>query len=286
MQFVWHDHIDSFLESTLTYLEKDEAINNLMLGIALRIQKDPAYYPEFKLMTITNTTGLVLAAVITPPEKIILYSPRSEYQEALNLLVQELTQHQIPIPGVIGPKQLAERFAQLWSQHHSCQIALDMHLRAYELRKVNQSVIGPGYLRVATDADLNFLIDGMINFHFDAKLDAVPDREKYTERAKKALAAGSVYLWEHQGQVVSMAAASRPTLHGITIGMVYTPRELRGHGYATSCVAALSQQLLESGYQFCALFADLANPTSNSIYQKIGYQPVGDFTSYLFVSSH
>ncbi len=70
--------------------------------------------------------------------------------------------------------------------------------------------------------------------------------------------------------------------HGIVVSLVYTPRALRGRGYASACVAALSQQLLDAGWQFCALFTDLANPTSNDIYQRIGYRPVCDFNEYDF----
>ena len=88
-------------------------------------------------------------------------------------------------------------------------------------------------------------------------------------------------VWDN-GQPVAMAAKVRPTRNGMTISLVYTPPEQRRHGYATACVAALSQQLLDEGWQFCTLFTDLANPTSNSIYQKIGYQPVADFNDYLF----
>jgi hypothetical protein len=62
--------------------------------------------------------------------------------------------------------------------------------------------------------------------------------------------------------------------------MVYTPPELRRRGYASHCVAELSRALLAEGYDFCALFTDLANPTSNHIYQEIGYRPVCDYDSY------
>ncbi len=68
------------------------------------------------------------------------------------------------------------------------------------------------------------------------------------------------------------------------IGPVYTPPEQRGHGYASALVAGVSQWLLDAGNQFCFLFTDLRNPTSNHIYQVIGYQPVGDFTEYSFSS--
>ncbi|MFN8562638.1 MAG: GNAT family N-acetyltransferase [Anaerolineae bacterium] len=68
------------------------------------------------------------------------------------------------------------------------------------------------------------------------------------------------------------------------IGPVYTPPELRGRGYASGCVAGMSQILLDTGRQFCFLFTDLRNPTSNHIYQVIGYEPVCDFTDYAFDS--
>ncbi len=66
------------------------------------------------------------------------------------------------------------------------------------------------------------------------------------------------------------------------VNLVYTPPELRGKGYATNCVAALSQKLLDDGYKFCSLFTDLSNPTSNDIYSKIGYNPIADFIVYDF----
>jgi hypothetical protein len=82
-----------------------------------------------------------------------------------------------------------------------------------------------------------------------------------------------------------MAIQVRPTRSGISVSGVYTPPEHRKHGYASACVAALSQQLLDQGYKFCSLFTDLANPTSNKIYNRIGYQPVSDFDKFKLVPS-
>jgi predicted GNAT family acetyltransferase len=79
-----------------------------------------------------------------------------------------------------------------------------------------------------------------------------------------------------------LAGAARPTVNGIAIGPVYTPPQFRGKGYASSLVAKLSQHLLDQGRTFCTLFTDLANPTSNRIYQNIGYRPVCDYTVYRF----
>jgi hypothetical protein len=101
--------------------------------------------------------------------------------------------------------------------------------------------------------------------------------------AERRLTLGEIYLWEESSRPVSLAAHGRQTPHGVVIGPVYTPPDQRGHGYATALVADLSAALLARGFQFCALFTDLANPTSNSIYQKVGYRPVGDFLECTFV---
>ena len=282
MQLTWHSDIHSFLDQTLAYLENDEAINNLMLGIALRLQKDPAYCSAVEFVTLSDERGLVLAGLMTVPEKLVLYSPAGVCSEAITQLATSLLEKNIQIPGVVGPKKLSEKFATAWAERTNCAVDLDMHMRVYELREVNQSLIGEGHLRSIGEQDLEFLIEGIEEFMKDASLDASPDHEKCAELARRRLSDQSAFLWEHNGEAVSMAAKSRPTRHGVTINLVYTPQELRGRGYATSCVAALSQKLLDAGYQFCSLFTDLANPTSNSIYQKIGYQSIGDFDGYYF----
>jgi predicted GNAT family acetyltransferase len=81
-----------------------------------------------------------------------------------------------------------------------------------------------------------------------------------------------------------MAVKGRSSEKGMTVGYVYTPPELRGRGYATSCVAELSRNILQNGKEFCMLYTDLANPTSNSIYRKIGYEEVYDSVEYTFAT--
>jgi predicted GNAT family acetyltransferase len=79
-----------------------------------------------------------------------------------------------------------------------------------------------------------------------------------------------------------MAATTRPTRSGCSINTVYTPPRHRRRGYATAAVAALSDALLKGGRRFCCLYTDAANPTSNSIYAKIGYRPIRDDAELAF----
>ena len=92
----------------------------------------------------------------------------------------------------------------------------------------------------------------------------------------------TVYLWVDDGRPVSMTGAGGLTPNGIRVGPVYTPPGDRGHGYASNLVAQVSQAQLDSGRTYVFLFTDLANPTSNKIYQAIGYEPVNDFDEWEF----
>jgi hypothetical protein len=153
-------------------------------------------------------------------------------------------------------------------------------MRVYELRQVIPPEHPGGRMREAVEADLALASGWVLGFLRDAKLHDPP--EMALKALRNRIAEHQIYLWETDGKPVSMAAAARPGVRGTTVNLVYTPPERRRRGYATACVAALSQRLLDAGYEFCTLFTDLANSTSNSIYQKIGYRPVCDFNEYLF----
>jgi predicted GNAT family acetyltransferase len=134
-------------------------------------------------------------------------------------------------------------------------------------------------MRLAAAEDLDILTQWQTSFLQEALGEYKPEMARRS--SERRIATGEAFIWDDNGPV-AMAVKTRPTPHGCTVSGVYTPPELRGRGYASSCVAALSQHLLDAGKQFCNLFTDLANPTSNSIYQKIGYEPVCDFTVYRF----
>ena len=272
----------SFLLKTRAALEKHEAANNLMLGLSLNLQRYPERIktpPYFA--TVEDESGLVLAALMTPPHRLILYPAQDDYGHALELLAQNLMENGWSVSGALGPDQLAAAFAQKWATVSARSYREGLHERIYALTQVIWPPSTPGQLRLATLDDLELVSEWLYLFQQEAFGEA--NREMASEAAKNKLKDGDFYLWElDDKQLVSIAAKNRATANGICIGPVYTPPVYRGKGYASVCVAQLSQSLLDNGKRFCCLFTDLANPTSNSIYQKIGYQPVCDFNEYVF----
>ena len=81
---------------------------------------------------------------------------------------------------------------------------------------------------------------------------------------------------------VSLCGYGGRTTHGVRIGPVYTPPELRRHGYASALTASVTRQQLDSGRDYCFLYTDLANPTSNRIYMDVGYELVCEAADYAF----
>jgi len=272
----------AFLDQAQPFLEAQETVNNLILGVTIRLRDHPEWtkHPPY-LAVVENSAGEVqLAASITPPHNLLLAGSPPIPEEAIELLIQNLCAGKWTFPGTNAEKGLALRFAEAWARAAGVEFRAKMRLRAYELRQVVPPLDPPGgTLRLASPDDLETVAGWRVEFIRESLHEDPP--EDNHEDALRFIQAGSTFLWEDQ-QPVSMAVSTRPTPHGVSIGGVYTPPEYRGRGYASACVAALSQRLLDGGKSFCTLFTDLDYPTSNSIYQKIGYRPVCDFTEYTF----
>lgn len=283
MQFIQHTDAKEFLAATQSALEQDEAANNLMLGLATRLRNQPERIkvpPYFA--TVSDGVGVVAAALMTPPNRIVVYANRdaATNQAALAVIADDLVARQWPVPGVTGPSQPSDSFLEIWQAKTGAKLERVVRERVYKLTQVTPPPTPSGHFRVATLDDLDTITVWDQAFGIEA-LHQIRNADTSREDALFRIRQGAIFVWDHAGPV-SCAVQGRPTRTGIAIGFVYTPPELRGHGYASACVAALSQHCLDSGRQFCMLFTDLSNPTSNRIYQKMGYQPVCDFNEYAF----
>ncbi|GIU99143.1 MAG: hypothetical protein KatS3mg014_0759 [Actinomycetota bacterium] len=132
-----------------------------------------------------------------------------------------------------------------------------------------------GATRVATREDRGLLLDWLLDFAEEAGLGPTGEPGFLERMIDARIEEGSLVLWE-DGAPVSLAGSSSPKPSGIRVGPVYTPPEHRRRGYATGLVAELSRWLLARGHRACYLYTDLANPTSNAVYVRIGYRRVAD----------
>ncbi|KEZ53251.1 GNAT family N-acetyltransferase [Metabacillus indicus] len=264
----------TYIEKSEPLLMKQEAENNLALGLLSVFKKTvPASDVYTALM---ETEGAPAAALLmTPPHNLILtYNNELISETLIAEMVRQLISTGVSVPGAVGERYWTERFAKEWAEQAGNRADIVMEQKIYQLHEVQPVSVSEGTFQKAKLEHLPLLTEWMADFMTFTNEPPITTLQA-AERMKKFLAEDSIYIWSVDGIPVSMAKKSRSTQNGITVSLVYTPEKFRGRGYASSCVSALSSELLKN-YSFCTLYTDLSNPTSNSIYQKIGYKPIQD----------
>jgi GNAT superfamily N-acetyltransferase len=258
-----------FLDRARDWLTAAEVENQLILSLCANLvaRREPLEREPF-FATVEAGGAILGAALMTPPNKLLI-SPLSGAAVG-EALAHDLHGRYLSVPAVMGSPDAVVGFANSWARLVGCTVYPGMPQGLYELREVLHPRYTPGALRQALWDDLALLLEW--RSRFIAEVGAQPETpEQSRQMTERLLAEGAIYFWDTQGPV-SMAGAANASPRGMRVGWVYTPPALRNRGYATSCVAALSQQLLDAGWEFCCLFTDLRNPTATDIYQRIGYQ--------------
>ena len=276
LAIVRHDDVNSFAERATPWLMQAEAEHNLLLSIIEQLKVNPQNYGPPYLATIEEQGVVAGCAFRTPPYKLgLTRMPHG----AIPLLVNDVAQVFDDIPAVLGPAAQARAFAEAWAACRGPAAHPGMRHRIYELRAVEYpEELASGELRHAGKRDQSLVVGWLQEFGREAKVGTV-NTAAFVEGH---INSKTLFLWEDEGEPRASAVYAGRTPHGVRIGFVYTPPEFRRKGYASACVASASQRALDSGVEFCCLYTDLNNPTSNDIYQKIGYRPVCDVMDYEF----
>jgi predicted GNAT family acetyltransferase len=197
--------------------------------------------------------------------------PREAFEDTAAALLEVEPE----LPSVSGPRDSAEPFAETWSKLTGTTVREVLALRLFRLGTLTPPAV-PGRVRLATEADVPLMAGWQTDFQIEAiGEEREPGQSESNVRRQLAQGNGSL-LWMLGGRPVSYAHVWAPTDGMSRVGPVYTPPELRGHGYGSAVTAAASQWALDAGAKYVILFTDLANPISNRIYQRIGYRPVYD----------
>ena len=269
-----------FLERVQPFLLRREAEHCLILGLLDGLRAGEQWGTEPPLMAmVENHDEVAAVALMTPPHNLIISWTADD--SALDLIAGELHAKAVAVPGVNSSAEVARKFALKWSELSGCSYRVQMAHRIYELRQVTNETRAAGRLREPNQSDDALLREWRAAFSIDAE--GMDPRQAREAAALPLPHSRRLLLWEVEHTVVSMAGFAGPTPNGIRVAWVYTPPENRGKGFAGACVAALSQKLIDDGRKFCFLYTDLANPISNHVYQKIGYEPVTDATVYSFL---
>jgi len=266
----WHstESVDEFLDAAGDFLRAQPVENTLLLTIArtMQVKGIHAYGPDAPIFGwLTTGDGAFLQ---TPPHPLLLSAaPAGRVPELAEHLVKR------PLPGVNGLTADAEAFAARWRELTGAGNEIAMRTRLFRLGALLPPPMPPGAARAAGPADRDLLIDWFEAFQDDVHGAA---RENGGKLVDDKASYGGLTVWEVDGRVVSMAGVTRNEAGAVRVAPVYTPPGLRGRGYGAAVTAAVTQAALDAGAADVVLFTDVTNPTSNALYERLGYRPVQD----------
>ncbi|MFI2369953.1 GNAT family N-acetyltransferase [Streptomyces sp. NPDC018833] len=279
----WHltEDLDGFLDQAGDFLQSRPVLHTIPLTVteSLRKRGVAAYGAEAPILGWLERGGEVRAALFrTPPRRLVLTPLTTEEADAL---AAHLAGLDYLLPGVNADHDTATAFAEAWQRHVDATPLLHERQRLYRLGALTSPEPLPdGQGRVAGEPDREQLMCWYHEFVDSIGGVASSDASSW---ADTRIAHGRIRLWQTpDGTPVSMAGATPMVAGQIRVAPVYTPAHLRRRGYAGAATVDVSRAALAAGAAEVLLFADLANPTSNGLYQRIGYRPVTDFALYDF----
>jgi GNAT superfamily N-acetyltransferase len=263
-----------FFERCGPFLRETEAEHNLILGLATALLTgDHDYDPPIYLGWAEREEEVLGVVFRTPPFKL---GVGALPVEVIPDLVADLAATYSAIPAVMGPPETARAVATMWAERKGAGVRTGARLRIHALSEVRGGLpTVPGHLRLADLDEQPLVRDWLRAFEDETGIPGLdPD-----SAAARMIAARQLYIWDDGGPAC-MTAALGATPTAMRVGYVYTPPGRRGSGYATSAVATLTALVLATGRRSLFLYTDLANPVSNRIYARIGYQPVLDVSDF------
>jgi predicted GNAT family acetyltransferase len=220
------------------------------------------------LLDLNNVVGM---AMHTPPHNLFISRMSGT---AASELAKFLFKSNHAIPGVTGEKTAVTAFKETWNDLTHTITAVLTQTRMYRLDRLSTPTGVEGSARAATSKDIDLVRQWLTDFTNEATPHNLAHDIDIT--SKRRINGGEIQLWANEREIVSLAGCSSAVCGVSRIGPVYTPKEFRGHGYGSAVTAAATQSAFDRGAQYVALYTDLSNPTSNAIYQSIGYIPDHD----------
>ena len=278
-----HSDYRAFHSLVIDHLLQDEAANCLQIGLVEGMARggySPTSTDELEqplLWTVDSNSRLDVVAIQTRKKEMIVTRGSSL---AMECIAERLAAICWSGSALIGFPPSIEVLVRSYERLSSRSASLSLNLRAFQVDRVTAPRPATGRMRMCDRADREWLA------HFMQAFDSAIGESSGTDtlaRADRRIELQQMFCWEDP-MPVAIAGWAGKTPHGIRVNSAYTPVEFRGRGYASNLVAGLSRLLLEQRNQFCFLFADQGNPTSNRIYQQIGYRAVGDSQRWDFTA--
>ena len=270
-ELVAYDDPARFLAAAEKFLRTAEVENSLLYLPAERMVVAPQDDDAGCYWATVSAQGAVVAAAFHSPVGGVLVTAGPN--RACALISADMAERVRTPNSVVGPLASCEAFARTWRERTGQAHVLRFHLRHFELTQPPPVFAASGRARLPNDSEVDLLVNWTLAFVAEIELPETVEQTR--RRALTRIGNGQVRVWDDSGPV-AYAGYGADASDTVRIAPVYTPPQFRGKGYASALVADLSRELFARGKRAIFLTTDVANPTSNSIYQRIGYRPVAD----------
>ena len=275
--YTFHSTISAheYLADVRPFLLSNEIPNNTLIRIADRVAAEAEIDPTVLFVWVTDADGrVVLAGQHTPPHHLVLSAAPGG---AVDLVARELFAAGRELGGAVGNLDSVEHFKDEWTALTSLRAEVRDRLRLLICEEVQVPSPPPGAARIATDADYE-LIERWLH-EFITELGLI---ESSNVDLRQHVIDGQFWLWCVDDVPVCMLG-DRPTGQILAhVGPVYTPSEHRRKGYAGMLTAVATAHYIAQG-RIGSLYTDAANPTSNHVYESVGYHFVAEAIDYNFI---
>ncbi|CDQ18735.1 GNAT family N-acetyltransferase [Halobacillus karajensis] len=280
MTIIYESDPIKFHEQVEPLLLNREAENNLPLGILQRL-KEPKGKEFCHMISFQDNGKTTFMSIRTPPHLWIIPSLDDVQPTQVQAFARFLFEENHQVPGVLGERKAVKSFLKEWGMLTGQQSERQMEQGIFRLTRLTPIQKHQQGQLIEADLSYRLLIEGWLrDYAMETGEAHLSDRAE--ELAEDLIGDRRLHLWVIDDVPVSMASRARTTKNGVTINAVFTPDRYKKRGYATQAVWHLTEKLLSKGYSFCSLYTDLSNPAANSIYEKIGYEKIGESVVYRF----
>ena len=272
MDIVRHKNAVELLARCERLLRSKEAANNNLIQLLRLIAEDTGIVaPPYWFGSVEVDGEPIGCCVHAMPDGLVATGLP---QEAAALVYEALVA-EIPMPRrIVGRPDFSQVLADRFVNGSGREASVSSTWQVYRLDNVNK-IQNPadGELRLATQDD-QYLVEQWGYAYSDER----PSFLDVHEFMLGKLNSGELYLWYDNAHRCMITTSGRG-MNAKRISSVFTPKEFRGRGYASTAVAAVSQLLLDQGSEYVVLTAGLGEPVAR-IYKRIGFQAVGNRRSY------
>ena len=262
----------AFEQTVFPFLQRDPVLHTIIMSNVherangtVHTESEPSYFVS------VHDGEVVGVAMRTPGRRVYLGALPADLAEPIADAYADVLPE---VVGVAGDRPAALRFAEVWCERRGGRAVETKGTRLHKLGELRMLSADTGRARLMRDDEVELVstwgVDGFEEL-----------RPGHREWAERKLQQESMWIWEADGEPVSMVGYHLPIFGVCRVGPVYTPTEHRRHGYAGALTSRVSAEILAQGNQAC-LYTDLGNPTSNKIYHQAGYRPVADFVDVEF----